>query len=411
MNLKASTTRYHTPILAIYYFFISFMLLGFAEISCRFIEIIGPRTFVFRQFDDELGLSLIPNAAGVHRNCFDGYVSINAQGLRDIWRQTKKPPGTLRIGLFGDSILEGVHVYPDQLASRRLETRLNREACDGKCEVLNFSVGAYGTLQEWLRYKRDGRPFDLDIVVLLFIGNDVDNNLPETASYDENLYLAPYLSLNADGSEEIHRAVKPRLYGFLSFLTQRSAFFRFAYKAYFHWLYPKYHFTSVRDAAHFDTREGLNLQIDFLAADSEYGRIGWTVTERILDHFASDVRKDGADFIVFHSGYEIPNPTKRDIELAQTYEKVTGHSVDFNFAAKWFNRFSKRTEVPVFNWERYKEEYLIKNNLKDIGLGYSCDAHLNPDGHAVLADFFYQKLAPLVRAKMSTDKVILAPRQ
>ena len=83
------------------------------------------------------------------------------------------------------SIVESVHVYPDQVASRRLEARLNREVCDGHCEVLNFGVGGYGTLQEWLHYKQDGRRFGLDMVVLLFVGNDVANNLPQTASFDK----------------------------------------------------------------------------------------------------------------------------------------------------------------------------------------------------------------------------------
>ena len=111
--------------------------------------------------------------------------------MRDDSRQLHKPPGVLRIGLFGNSIVESVHVYPDQVASRRLETRLNREVCDGNCEVLNFGVAGYGTLQEWLRYKRDGRRFGLDMVVLLFIGNDVANNLPQAASFDRESLSRP----------------------------------------------------------------------------------------------------------------------------------------------------------------------------------------------------------------------------
>ena len=398
---QQSAEAHQRTIRVLSYCFILIMLLGFAELGSRIFESFGPRTFVFRQYDDTLGVSLVPNVAGVHRHCFDGYVSINAYGMRDDTRQLHKPPGVLRIGLFGDSIVESVHVYPDQVASRRLETRLNREVCDGNCEVLNFGVGGYGTLQEWLRYKRDGRRFGLDMVVLLFVGNDVANNLPETASFDQNLYYAPYLTIDTNGHEQLHPPIKPQLYEILQFLTTHSAFFRFAYKAYYHLLYQKL----PSDAGGFEVRQGLPLQLDYLAAKSARGQAGWSVTERLINHFADDVRKDGTEFIVFHSGYEIPNPTRRVIEQAERYEKETGFKVDFQFGKKWFEDFSKRTGVPVFDWENHQEDYLVRNKLSDVGLGYSCDGHLNPEGQSVLADFFFEKLAPMVRAKLRMEPV------
>jgi hypothetical protein len=106
---------------------------------------------------------------------------------------------------------------------------------------------------------------------------------------------------------------------------------------------------------------------------------------------------------VFHSGYDIPNPTKRDIELAERYQKETGFKVDFHLGRKWFEAFSQRTDVPVFDWENYQEEFLVKNKLTDVGLGYSCDAHLNPEGQTVITDFFFEKLAPMVRAKLRDE--------
>src|SRR5262249_42311736 len=130
-----------------------------------------------------------------------------------------------------------------------------------------------------------------------------------------------------------------------------------------------------------------------------------SVTERLINHFADDVRKDGSEFIVFHSGYEIANPTRRVIEQTERYEKETGYKVDFQFGKKWFEDFSKRTGVPVFDWEDHQEDYLVRNKLSDVGLGYSCDGHLNPEGQRVLADFFFEKLAPMVRAKLSMEPV------
>jgi hypothetical protein len=57
----------------------------------------------------------------------------------------------------------------------------------------------------------------------------------------------------------------------------------------------------------------------------------------------------------------------------------------------------------VFDWENYREDYLVRNKLGGVGLGYSCDGHLNPEGQSVLADFFFDKIAPIVRAKLGTE--------
>ena len=99
---QQSAGAHQRTIRVLSYCFILVMLLGFAELGSRVFEYFGPRTFVFRQYDDTLGVSLVPNLAGIHRSCFDGYVSINSYGMRDDSRQTHKPPGVLRIGLFGD---------------------------------------------------------------------------------------------------------------------------------------------------------------------------------------------------------------------------------------------------------------------------------------------------------------------
>ena len=127
------------------------------------------------------------------------------------------------------------------------------------------------------------------------------------------------------------------------------------------------------------------------------------MTERLLDHFVEDVHKDGADFVIFHSGYDIPNPTKREIELAERYGKETGFKVNFHLGREWFDDFSRRTSLPVFDWENRLRDYYVRNNLHDVWLGYSCDGHFNPEGQSVLADFLFEKLAPMVRAKLGKE--------
>jgi lysophospholipase L1-like esterase len=394
----AASSRTKRTIVAVYYLILALIFLGAIEVGFRILEHFGPRSFVFRQFDSFLGVSLMPNSSGVHRHCFDGYVSTNQFGMRDAARQIEKPAGVVRVGLFGDSIVEGVHVYPTQVANRRLEARLNREVCAGKCEVLNFGVGGYGTLQEWRRYQRDGKQFNLDIVALLFTGNDVSNNLPKASSFDQNLYATPYLEVGPDGSETVQEPKQPALYGPLLFLNEKSTAFRFLYRVYFHTLYPL--LVTQDPTPRLALASGFATPVDLFTTDSPRGRLGWSTTERLLDHFATEVRSAGSDFVIFYSGYELPHPTDAEIAAANGYQESTGTPVDLELGARWFGRYSQRTGVPVFDWGLYADDYAASRNLGDVGLGYSCDAHLNPEGHAVLANYMFEKLAPMVRAKL-----------
>ena len=367
------------------------------ETGMRVIEFFGPRTFIFRQFDPLLGVSLIPNASGIHRRCFDGYVSINSQGLRDASRQIKKPSGTIRIGLFGDSVVEGVHVHPEQIVSQRLEARLNRNVCNGNCEVLNFSVGGYGTFQQWMRYRRDGNRFGLDVVALIFFGNDVQDNLPGS-TFDSNLYSAPYMTINPDGSESVHPPVKPSFYALLFYSSKHSALFRFLYKYYYHYISVMRRQGGL-NKHHIHIAQSPSIPAE-LVSDSNLGKMGWAVTERAMTRFSDEAKRDGANFVIFHSGYQVLRPTDQNHKVGGEYRRETGHIVDFGFASKWFAKFSQRSGVPVYDWDRYLDNYLNENKLTNVGLGYSCDAHLNPEGHAVLADFLYQNLFSVIQEKL-----------
>ncbi|HSW52770.1 MAG TPA: hypothetical protein VLG93_06040, partial [Sulfuricaulis sp.] len=171
------------------------------ELAVRASKLVGPSTFIFRSFDPVLGVALIPGVEGVHRRCYDGYVKINSHGMRDQERSIEKTGGTYRIAVFSDSIIEAVHVKPEETATTLLEKHLNNEVCDGKCEVLNFAVGGYSPLQYYLRYLREGRKFDSDLVIVVLTDNDLPLVIPQPKKDTEagdyavgGMYPAPYLT-------------------------------------------------------------------------------------------------------------------------------------------------------------------------------------------------------------------------
>lgn len=76
----------------------------------------------------------------------------------------RKPPGTVRIGVFGCSFVHGAEVAPGADFPSRLGARL---AAAGRAdvEVINFGVGGYGMHQSALLWQLAGRRWDLDYVL------------------------------------------------------------------------------------------------------------------------------------------------------------------------------------------------------------------------------------------------------
>jgi hypothetical protein len=72
----------------------------------------------------------------------------------------------------GDSYTFGEEVRYEDAWVSRLASELNP-----RCQVLNFAVGGYGIDQMYLRYMKDIRPWNPDLVVLAFVNHDVIRTL------------------------------------------------------------------------------------------------------------------------------------------------------------------------------------------------------------------------------------------
>ena len=168
----------------------------------------------FWVYDDLLGWAHMPNqrAQFNHRD-FSVEVSINSHGFRDgeysIERTAKK-----RMLVLGDSFGWGFGVEQQERFSEIVEKAHN------DWEVINASVSGYGTDQEYLSLKRQGLKFKPDAVMLLFYGNDFENN-----SASVQYWHSKPVFIFEDGELQLHNVPVPtqttsqRLEQFLSSRT------------------------------------------------------------------------------------------------------------------------------------------------------------------------------------------------
>ncbi len=106
---------------------------------------------------------------GANRRSADGLYLSSIEGIRSPRPDMafSRTPATHRIALVGDSFTFGLEVSYEESWGAQLEGALGPGV-----QVLNFGVDGYGVDQAYLRYWRDVRPWQPDIVIFGLINHD-----------------------------------------------------------------------------------------------------------------------------------------------------------------------------------------------------------------------------------------------
>lgn len=130
--------------------------------------------------DPDLGWTIGPN-----RRTPDGMYFSSVEGIRsgapDVAFASRRP--ALRVALVGDSHTFSMDGPFEDSWGRQLEARLGPDA-----QVLNFGVDGYGVDQAYLRYRRDVRQWQPDIVLFGLVQHDLVRTVA----------VYPFLSFNWD---------------------------------------------------------------------------------------------------------------------------------------------------------------------------------------------------------------------
>lgn len=100
-------------------------------------------------------------------------VVFNSEGLRDKEYSRRKPNGSFRILLLGDSVTYGVSVSWGDTFAKQLETRLNGQQ-DHSFDVINTAVPSWNTVLEKEYLIQKGLSYQPDVVMIGFCLNDAE---------------------------------------------------------------------------------------------------------------------------------------------------------------------------------------------------------------------------------------------
>lgn len=114
-------------------------------------------------------------------------LSFNSRGFRDRDHSFEKDEGTKRIIFLGDSYTAGIQYSKDEIFTGIFEQKLNAIAANKiKYEVMNVSVPAWATDQQYIYLKEEGMKYHPDYVILMIAPNDIRETYGKKFFYLEN---------------------------------------------------------------------------------------------------------------------------------------------------------------------------------------------------------------------------------
>jgi hypothetical protein len=344
--------------------------------------------------DQELGWSLRPGGAGWQVSEGRQFVVINSDGFHDRERGTRKPPGTYRIAVLGNSWTEAMQVRLDQNFCWLLERSLQSECARGarpSVEVLNFGVAGYSTAQELLQLQARIWKYDPDLILLAFYSaRDVLNNVPEfnNAAMPEQ---SPYFRQTPDGlvlDTSFRRAVPSgRLRRLSEDIRFNLASWSRTYEAMNAVIRAAKIFAARREqAARSQTGGAADLEnVIYTEPRTPELRRAWNVTEAILTEMSKEVRSHGAAFWIV----TLANRAQVEFDPVRRGRMAPDvHTADLDYADRRIQALGRKLGVPVTSLAEPLRAYASSHRQHLNGFDNTApgEGHWNTLGHQIAAE-------------------------
>jgi hypothetical protein len=318
------------------------------------------------------------------------FTRINSLGLRD--REIPYARGdAFRILVLGDSMAEGPQVDAEATFAKQLERRLN-SAGGRRVEVINAGCSGYGTDNELLFYRDEGRKYHADLVLLAFnTWNDVlENYRPLNARAMGFWMYPPKPYFLADGGRLVlhdYPLAEPPRWAALRKRANR-ALWRYStlYRLVVSLGLPRV--APIALAAEPAARRPDVLGVLLRRYPPEW-RAAWGVTARLVGRLRREVARDGARLavVVLTSGWEVSD------DLMGIFLFSGEHGVEADYDRDKPTRrmagLLDRLGIPrVTLLEPFREHFGVRGTA-----GYFVsDFHFQTDGHAFAAEVIEREL-------------------
>lgn len=152
----------------------------------------------FHQPDPTLGWALRPDTVSSKQELdYKVPITINSLGVRGPEIPYARTPGVPRVLILSDSAIFGSGVDDEHTVPAMLAEML----APPEVEVINLSVAAYSTTQEYLLFVREGLKYRPDVVLLGFApGNDIQTSYEPLQRLFQKSQRRPFARLDANGA-------------------------------------------------------------------------------------------------------------------------------------------------------------------------------------------------------------------
>ncbi len=317
-------------------------------------------------------------------------LKLNSVGMHDKEHQQSKPADTFRILVLGDSFVRAHQVKEEETSHQVLESLLNRKDSSQHFEAISAGVDAWGTGQELLYYRSEGRDYQPDLVLLmLYIGNDIVDNLPGRGLTlrGRNCY-SPYFVLCGDQLDATPWLFAPGV-------SPPTGNCPFGKKVLSNFLGKIYHYSHLYHQLEplLAARPPRVSALDYYTQENEFFDYASQLTIALIKQLEEEVRKDGAEFaVVLISPSDLIDFTR----MSSSEREAIYQSLPFMRRAEEItppNRFLAEAlageGIEVLNLLPSFVEHIDKTGEE---LGFQEDKHWNVVGNRVAAEAIYNWL-------------------
>jgi hypothetical protein len=320
--------------------------------------------------------------ARVHRylpNDFDVMLTYNSVGLRGGEIPYQKPEDIFRILMIGDSYIEAREVNDDETVYAQLNRLLaDFRTPDGRrIEVIGAGATGWGTAQSYLYYHVEGYRFSPDVVMNVFIINDVVDNYPALFYPERRIDFVVDDAVTIISSSESQPKTQPMVLWLnaLPEFLQTSRSVQLLRQVFFPPFTP---LTVISNVPQSHPQDYIFLRQPTMEGYPE----AWERSERIFQLWDAETEANGAQLAVMQVDIGVSylrGVVDRHIDKADWLW-------DMDLPTSQLEAILNPLDVPLIGTRDYYENYANEQGLLvHDALFLPTDGHWNPTGHLVTA--------------------------